>query len=321
MAENITTNVNKNQPINEVDKNTGLNPFDKNNDDGSTTPRDTDITQNPEAENADDILVTIKSPVPVVVLFGARTSGKTMTLVRLTRFLENNGYTVTPDEIFRQSDSKYYKDMCKSFSANVNKQHAANATAAMNFMLLHVRKKGGGPMVCQILEAPGEHYFDVTIDPDNQNMTFLPYIERIIKDDHLKIWVFIVEVDWKDESTRLAYAKRIAKMRNKIKARDKIILMCHKADLKEDTHYHKGYPNKMEFYKTIKEQYPAVFDSNKNVSPLKRLFSPYDMDFVVFSAGSFHGPAGHQTYNEGEEHFPKNLWNTILKKVRGGWFS
>ena len=48
---------------------------------------------------SDEILVA-DNISPLVVLFGPAASGKTMTLIRLTRFLIEKGYYVVPDRLF-----------------------------------------------------------------------------------------------------------------------------------------------------------------------------------------------------------------------------
>ena len=312
MAEKPTNEV----PETEEKQATREIPF-ANDDKGSTTPLPQPAPETIEDPNS--ILVEISSDVPIVVLFGARSSGKTMTLVRLTRFLEKNGYKVTPDKAFRQTMSKSYGQCCDQFSLSVNGKLAADATKALNFMLLHVREKESNKMYCQILEAPGEHYFDA-----ENNMPFPPYIEEIIKGKQKKVWIFIVEINaWNSTDIRRAYAQKVANMRNRIKPADKIILLCHKADQEINTLYRRdtGMPNKEEFYKKVKEQYGEIFNSNRNVNPITRFSSPYEMDFVVFSAGSFHpNRDGTQTYNEGDESFPRNLWKVINKNIDGKWF-
>ena len=55
-----------------------------------------------ELKDPNKISVTIADKdAPIVVLFGPPACGKTMTLVRLTRFLRENGYTITPIRTFR----------------------------------------------------------------------------------------------------------------------------------------------------------------------------------------------------------------------------
>ena len=64
-----------------------------------------------EEKDPNRIQVVISDPAPVIILFGARASGKTMTLVRLTRWLKANGYQVEPERNFRPSNSEFYRRM------------------------------------------------------------------------------------------------------------------------------------------------------------------------------------------------------------------
>lgn len=55
-----------------------------------------------EMNDPNSIRVTISDPkAPLVILFGPPACGKTMTLVRMTRFLKSEGYTVSPIRTFR----------------------------------------------------------------------------------------------------------------------------------------------------------------------------------------------------------------------------
>ena len=62
----------------------------------------------------DDIAIADKN-APIIMLFGPRSSGKSMTLVRLSRYLRDNQYTIVVDDTFK-SDRKY-KEKCKKFRA------------------------------------------------------------------------------------------------------------------------------------------------------------------------------------------------------------
>jgi hypothetical protein len=267
-----------------------------------------------EQRDPGKILAEITDFAPIVVLFGARTSGKTMTLVRLSRYLKQNGYVVDPIRTFRPSNSVHYQEMCDNFNNNIFSNQAPGGTAALSFMLVKVSNKFGDP-ICQILEAPGEHYFD----PRKDN-TFPPYILQIVENSNPKTWVFITELDWMDNATRMKYAEKVKEMRNLINPSDKVILMAHKAD-KKMVYFFKGHPDKHHFYRDIKQQYPAIFAGHINSSPILRLFTPYAFRFVVFSAGKFSTAAdGTETYIPSNDKYPAELWKNILKTVKGGWF-
>lgn len=274
------------------------------------------------------IKVTITdTSTPIIILFGAGASGKTMTLVRLTRWLTANGYQVDPDRNFRRSDSAQYEQMCNLFLDMVNSDYAADRTHLCNFMLIKVRNHYGEP-ICQILEAPGEHYFDY----ENPRKQFPPYITTIRNSANPKTWMFILEKDWapeesKEESKaqldfpeiRREYARKVQEMENLIRSTDKVIFTCHQAD-KHPGLFIAGRPNATQFFREVKEQYPGIFTRYKNKNPITRLWRKYNFDFVIFSAGSFNKTyEGGKFYSQSEDQYPASLWKAIMKTVRGGW--
>lgn len=268
-----------------------------------------------EVLDPNKIQVTISDPAPIVVLFGARASGKTMALVRLTRYLKKKGYKVEPDKIFRRSNSTYYEKMCSKFDESISSDVAAATTNILSFMLVKVMDKWGKP-ICQILEAPGEHYFD----DKNIKMPFPRYINSILHKSNAKTWVFIVENDWKDDTTRNNYANKIVEMQSLISHNDKVIFLCHKSDLSPHL-INRGNPNDQQFFANIKNQYPGIFTQYLNKNPITRLFKPHNFDFVVFSAGTFNDcNDGSQSYEQSVDKYPATLWNGILKTVKGNMF-
>lgn len=101
-----------------------------------------------KATSVDSVLDPLKVSVeiadrstPVVLLVGPPASGKTMMLVRLTRWLKNKGYTVTPVRTFRSSDGAYER-MCDDFNAMVSSNEAAAGTNVISFMLVKVSYNG-----------------------------------------------------------------------------------------------------------------------------------------------------------------------------------
>ena len=266
-----------------------------------------------EIKNPDAIIVTVSDPkTPVVVLFGARTSGKTMTLIRLTKYLEGMGYNVVPDPIFRPDTDTHYQRMCNEFGTLAHSDYAAVGNDVMSFMLVKVISPNGRTL-CQILEAPGEHYFDADI-PNRRFPAYIENISHAIK--NRKTWLFIVEENWGGSQTvRDLYAKKIQDMQRRIKPIDKIIFTCHKVD--KSNHFRPdGRPNVPEIFKNIKNQYPHIFDRYVNRNPLTRWFVPYKFDFVTFSAGTFNPTGdGRQVYTPGEDFYPEQLWRVIKKNI------
>lgn len=267
-----------------------------------------------ELENRNNIITTISDPSPVVILFGAGQSGKTMTLIRLTRFLRSSGYKVVPDRTFRPAKSKYYQKMCDDFDSSINSPYAADSTKNVNFMLVKILSPNGKP-ICQILEAPGEHYFK----EDAPKAEFPTYINAITQLHNRKTWIFIVECEWLDQLDRNNYAQKIVNMQNLIDTKDKVIFMCHKAD--RQPHWMPGQiPIEREFFRYIKNYYPNIFDNYINNNPVTKLWRKYNFDFIVFSSGLFNQADDNKiVFNQGKDRFPAKLWKSILKTIKGSW--
>jgi len=271
---------------------------------GLTAVEETDVNR---------ITVTVTDPSPVVILFGAGASGKTMTLIRLTNYLKSKKYKVEPERTFRPANSQHYKDMCDIFSTVVNSTDAPERTNKLGFMLVKVMDEQGTP-ICQILEAPGEHYFA----KNKPKADFPKYIKDFSAYPNRRTWIFIVEKDWEDQQDRNNYADKITEMQNQyVESKDKVIFTCHKADL-HNALFNRGIPNENMFFQGIKNQYPNIFSKYMNNNPITKLWRKYNFDFVVFSAGRFSDTAdGGKTYSQGSDVFPAKLWNAIFKTVRG----
>lgn len=265
-----------------------------------------------ELSDANAIRITIDDPnTPIVVLFGPPTSGKTMTLIRLTRYLTQHGYEVTPVRTFRPSFDSHYAKMCDGFNTMVNSDEAAKGTDNISFMLVKVLKKG--KPICQILEAPGEGYYLPKADTGN----FPKYVNNVINNKNRKIWLFVVEPDWLDEADRQGYAAKIKKLSTKMHRTDKVIFLCNKID-KTPFVLGSGHTNISEARKHIKNQYAGIFEPFHNENPITRFFSEYSCQFIPFSTGDYNERIdGGISYEAGDDCYPRKLWDTILSIRKG----
>ena len=269
-----------------------------------------------ELNDANKIAVSIADyKTPLVILFGAPACGKTMTLVRLTRYLQSKGYTVQPETSFRPAYDKNYKDMCENFDQMINSEDAAQSTSKISFMLVQVMQRG--KPLCQILEGPGEYYFN----PDNPKALFPKYVNAIINSPNRKIWAIMVEPDntssRMDGEARLNYVTRIHKLKTRINPRDKVMFVFNKID---ETPFviSPGRINYKEAMARTQYLYPNIFVPFANENPITKWFAPYNFDFVAFQTGDFSEAAdGTLTFEEGHEVYPKKLWSMILKRIRG----
>lgn len=103
----------------------------------------------------------------------------------MIRFLEQNNYQVVPEALFRPQTDKHYTKMCAGLKDMAYSTYAPGGTDIISFMLVKVLDSIGRPL-CQILEAPGEHYFD-----GHASLEFPTYINAIRTCMNKKIWVFL----------------------------------------------------------------------------------------------------------------------------------
>lgn len=268
-----------------------------------------------EESDPNKIVVTVAdTKTPIVILFGPPQCGKTMAVVRLTRYLRKiSNLTVTPVKTFRPAFDNHYKEMCDSFNDLVNDNNAANSTSRINFMLLKVAKVGTPQ--CQLLEAPGEHYYNPNDKKSNNN--FPTYVNTIINSNTRKIWIVFVEPNWLDETDRLGYVEKIKALKKRMKPQDKVLFVFNKID-ETDFVISPGVVNMNAARNEVRNNYPGIFELFKNQNPITKLFREYNCDFLAFSTGDFTEAAdGTKMFQQGDDVYPKNLWNKIMELVRG----
>ena len=262
-----------------------------------------------EIKDANKIKITIADyKAPLVIFFGPPSCGKTMTLIRLTRYLQGQGYTVEPVRSFRPAYDKKYSDMCDNFDSIICSDDAAKSTDKINFMLVQVLYKG--KPLCQILEGPGESYFN----PEEPNAEFPRYVNAIINSSNRKIWAINEKMPIE---ARRHYVNKLNKLKTRINSRDKVMFIFNKIDKTEcvvdvaNIKYNQVLQN-------TEYLYPGIFALFKNVNPITKLWRPYNFDFVAFKTGDFSKTDdGILVFEQGPDIFPRNLWKFILKRIRG----
>jgi len=218
---------------------------------------------------------TLRITGPLVVFFGPREIGKTVTLLRLCTHIRSS-YQISPDQNFRTDAG--YSTTISAFEALLrNMQFAPGATGNVDFLLLNVTYDGG--RFCQFLESPGEHFFN----RHNPNAAYPTYMNKILADDYKKIFVFFFEIGMfrSDEDLR-NYSDKIGRLvSTRISSkRDEVIILCNKSDL--HGHYRGGMPIKSEFRKAIYDH-----SSFRGLKTSLENSGFRHVPFVVFSAGAF----------------------------------
>ena len=230
----------------------------------------------------DDITISDKSS-PIVLLFGPMSSGKSMTLVRLSRYLRDEGFIIKTDKNFK-SDSKY-KEKCDEFMANLDTKSALPGNAYKDFLLVKVIK--GTRTICQFLEAPGEHYFNLKKNIGAKD--FPPYMTKIIRNlRNRKIWVFITEAEWKvNNNVKKSYIRRIANCKAQlVRDTDRFIILHNKVDQKEevfiDGHLSVSYAERL-----MNEEYDGLARLFENKNFFTSLWRKYNYKYVPFCTGYY----------------------------------
>ena len=265
-----------------------------------------------EQNDPNSITVTVSDPnTPIVILYGPPSCGKTMTLVRMTRYLQSQGYTVVPEKTFRPTYDENYKQLCDNFDQMINSNNAATSTTNISFMLVKVLKNG--KPICQLLEAPGEYYFK----PDDPNRPYPAYVQKIINSQNRKIWAIMIEPDWSDSVPRANYVTRITKLKAQMAPRDKVIFVYNKIDLTPFV-YGVGNVNTNEAIRNVQNLYPNIFVPFENKNPLTKFFTKYNCEFVPFMTGSYSVTmSGGLTYTEGHYVYAQKFWQAMLKLING----
>lgn len=264
-----------------------------------------------EIKDPNRIRVTIAdSQAPIVVLFGPPACGKTMTLVRLTRYLKKQGYKVSPIRTFRPSSDENYRNLCDHFDEMMNSDDAAKSTDRISFMLVEVIDNG--KRVCQILEAPGEYYFD----PQNPNKGFPNYVNAIINSENRKLWAIMVEPNWKEAQDRRNYVNKINSLKKLTSVHDDTLFVLNKVDVTNFV-IRQGKVNVSAAIKEVAHLYPNIFEEFRNQNPITRFFKEFNCDFVPFQTGMYNETDMGLTFVESHDSYCQRFWRAIRNSIVG----
>lgn len=250
---------------------------------------------------------------PIIFLFGPPAAGKTMTLVRLYGYLKNININIKPNESFVSNDGGEYVRRCKNFHNDAMSNLAAEATKGVNFMLLDIWDNG--TKKCQILESPGERLFEP--DPNKEETFPVQYVSSIINSDNRKVYIFILEPEYKDYETRMRYKDRIAEVKQMMDENDKVIFLYNKIDCSPALDSN-GNVNIKTLIEEINEDYPGLLDLFKVHGP-RAIIREYDCYLIPFQTGTYSEEFNTvlnkkvKIFTAGKNKYPQELWNAINK--------
>lgn len=253
--------------------------------------------------------VRIIDEAPIVLLFGAKSTGKSMTLVRLGRYLRKLGYQLSVDDLFCKTPVWEYKENSQNFNSMLTSDKALKGTNSNDFLLVKVTKKG--ETVCQILEAAGEDYFPNSIaGKRNLNAEFPPYMTTVFMSRNKKLWTFVTDATWTDNQDCLDYVQRLQLVVDGYcnKDLDKFLLLYNKADVRGFITGDGILNDKAE--KLCYGQYDGIQEVFKN--PKGTIFSKkYLHDFLAFSTGKY--PSN--KFIPSQDFVADALWKMIKGKL------
>ncbi len=241
----------------------------------------------PTDPNKITVQVSDKNAPIIILLFGAPSSGKTMTLVRLSRYLRKKGFSVSVDPRFvTTKDVWEYAENSAKFNKMLDATTALPGTGRNDFLFIKICDNRG-KLICQILEGAGEDYFPSS--GTNRSQTPFPsYMTGIFNSGNKKVWMFLTEPDWDvNQIDRDAYVQRIAYCKNQFfhSKRDKSIILYNKIN-KTDFVYGPGQVHVKNAMTYCNNEYQGLFQIFRNPSPLPWA-DKYTCKFVPFSTGVF----------------------------------
>lgn len=267
--------------------------------------QDNNIDQPPTPRNQIHVHINDQK-TPIVLLFGAQQSGKTMTLVRLSNYLRPLGYKIEIEKNFCTTAWEY-KVNSDNFNQMLSTPKPLKGTNYNDFLFIRISDKFGNP-ICYILEAAGEDYFSKQSDP---RRSFPNYMQSVFNTPNRKIWLFITEPNWEvDHGVKQNYVDRIRFCKDQSTGKkDKFIILYNKID--KTSLISGGKINTKVAETQCGNEYSGIFDIFTEDVILFGKTKKYK--FVPFSTGSYDEYGG---YTRSRDEFPSGLWKSIQESIK-----
>lgn len=247
---------------------------------------------------------------PIIVGYGYPYSGKTRTLVRLTRHLFNLGYSVVPVRSYRPDSDVKYGIECEQF---YDKIHDTNKHNNKDWERLLVSVYREGRCLCQICDEPGVSFYN------NQGSNLkTDFTKKMIATPNKKVWIIFIELQQLPHVNHEKYVKDIMGLAQAASPNDEFIILVNKIDCLTSLYNNDTNAIYRELLEGVRYYYPGLLDLFMNTNPISKYWRPYNCRIVGFSSGTYYNGAQNRvtTYAESPDYYPKYLWQQIVNSIK-----
>ena len=256
------------------------------------------VPNNPASDNINDFNITISDKrTPIVMFVGPPKCGKTSTILRLTKHLNKNGFTIEPDMTFRNDE--LYEMACSSFMSMASRNQIPPATSVQDSILLQIKNRGF--KFFQMMDTPGSFY----TQNHNTNEFTLQFYNVLISPNPI-IWIFMIEPTPNHYSQE--YIKRIKFILSNRPKSDISILLLNKID-QTDLASSQKTANEKKLRLFISEKQPEIIDifANKTIG-ISRI-KPLKCTILPFQTGVYE----HNYVFPADEKYVQELWSLLVQ--------
>lgn len=175
---------------------------------------------------------------PVVIPFGPPQVGKSSVIGRVVNYTLHEAppehlmsWNVASDPLQNQSNDQYKDASSQLIAALTDTDHDIGGTNTF-YVLRASSCKPNSPKVWQILEVPGEHYFDVD-KPDAPIAQYLRNVLNAYGEDRIFMFLFSPNLFYGHPQQTILqekYAKKVAKQIEKLQSNDKFMIVLTQVD-------------------------------------------------------------------------------------------
>lgn len=259
--------------------------------------------ENVDYQDIDIPITIVDRTTPIAIFVGPPAAGKTMTIIRLAKYIIQKGYTISADHSFRPQTDTRYSYLCEHFVEQIYADQGANSNGISDCTMISIRKKG--EKILQCIDVPGECF--------SQHEKMPSYFYQIVNSINPKILIIVIEPKWYGGELAKSYIKTICHYRNHFRSSDKIIILINKVD----TTCHVHEDNRVEMKNLISEirnYYPGIIEVFRNTNRLTHLFRKYNCDILPFHTGMFiPNNSGDCTFIPSSDYYPQLLWNSLIR--------